>query len=128
MTLPISIERERGGVARVRAHGEIDLDNAYLVRDAVTAALAASKPKRLVVDLGAVPFMDSVGIGILVSCFYTAAACRVPMTVENPRPTVFRQLWVSGVAGLFGLSTAPSGEDDRAAATSSASMRTRPSS
>jgi anti-anti-sigma factor len=115
MTLSISIERGRRGLTRVRARGEIDLDNAYLVRDAVTAVLVGSKPKRIVVDLGSVPFMDSVGIGVLVSCFYTAAACRVPMTVENPWPTVFRQLWVSGLAGLFGLPTPPRGEDDRAA-------------
>jgi len=114
MSLSISIERARGGVVKVCPHGEVDLDNAYLVRDAVTAVLAGSKPKRIVIDLGAVPFMDSVGIGILVSCFYTGAACGVPMTVENPRPAVFRQLWVSGVAGLFGLPSPPRGGADRA--------------
>ena len=45
------------------------------------------------------------GIGVLVSCYHAAAACRVPLRAEQPVATVYRQLWIAGLVGLFGLAT-----------------------
>jgi anti-anti-sigma factor len=105
MSLPLSVVALPGGVVQIGPRGEIDLDNAYELRDTVTAVLAASHPVEIRVDLGQVSFIDSVGIGALVSGFHAAAACGVRMVAVAPRPTVHRQLWVCGVAGLFGLPT-----------------------
>jgi anti-anti-sigma factor len=93
------------GSVRVSPRGEIDVDNAYLIREKVDAALVRGTPKKIVVDLGAVTLIDSVGIGVLVACYHAATAYGVPLEAANPSPMVYRQLWVSGLAGLFGLAT-----------------------
>jgi anti-anti-sigma factor len=100
---PVEIRRLTGATVEIRPVGGVDLDNAYLLRDAMTAVLVTAKPQAVVLDLRAVPFIDTVGIGALVSCFYSAAACHVPITVTRPQPPVYRQLWVCGLVGLFGL-------------------------
>lgn len=82
--------------------GEIDLSNAHEIRDSVTAVLAGPRPERIRCDLRLVSMIDSVGIGVLVSCYHAAAACGIPFVVVNPNRTVYRQLWVSGLIGLFG--------------------------
>jgi anti-anti-sigma factor len=105
MTLFMSTDRPAVDAVRVRARGEIDLDNAYLLRDAVTAILATSRPRRIVVDLAGVRCVDSVGVGVLVACFHAAIACGASLTVTDPSPVVHRQLWVCGLVGLFDLPT-----------------------
>jgi anti-anti-sigma regulatory factor len=55
-----------------------------------------------------VMLIDSIGIGILVACFHAAAASNVKLVVSHPSPTVYRQLWVSGLVGLLGCAEPPS--------------------
>jgi anti-anti-sigma factor len=105
MSFPAQTSRLPDGTVRISIHGEIDLDNAYHLRDAVDAALTAGKPPKIVFDLREAVLVDSVAIGILVSCYHAAAACGVPLTAADPSPVVYRQLWVCGLAGLFGLPT-----------------------
>jgi anti-sigma B factor antagonist len=54
-----------GTVLAVR--GELDLYSAPSLRDRVLAA-ADEGDRRLVIDLSAVPFMDSSGLGVIVGC------------------------------------------------------------
>jgi anti-anti-sigma factor len=89
------------GVVEIALQGEIDIDNAYQIRDAVDAVLTAAPPG-IRLDLRQVTLVDSVGIGVLVACYYAAAAGGVIFVVSNPTRTVYRQLWVAGVVGLFG--------------------------
>jgi anti-anti-sigma factor len=103
--MPISSAPLVDGTVQISANGEIDLDNAYVIRDAVNLAVAGDKPRRIVVDLTDVTLIDSVGIGLLVSCFRIAAASGVRLSVTNPSTIVYRLLWVSGLVGLLGLPT-----------------------
>jgi anti-anti-sigma factor len=100
--LPITMRQLADGTVEIAPSGEIDLDNAHVVRDAVTDALTSSTPERICLDLARVMLIDSIGIGILVACFHAAAASGVKLTVTHPSPTVYRQLWVSGLVGLLG--------------------------
>jgi anti-anti-sigma factor len=115
MLFPVGTGRLRDGTITVCPKGEVDLGNAYLIREAVDRVLIGHKPRRIVLDLGAVTLIDSVGIGVLVSCYHAAAACRVPLTAMNPSCVVYRQLWVAGLVGLFGLAT-PRPEQESAVA------------
>jgi anti-sigma B factor antagonist len=58
------VDRADGRVV-VHLTGELDLYNAGQVREALLAC-AAESPERLVVDLGAVEFIDSTALGVLV--------------------------------------------------------------
>lgn len=102
--LTIDVHVEAVGTLVVKPRGEIDSENAHEVRELVTARLSADPAPRgaIKIDLGAVSFIDSVGIGVLVGCFHAAAASGVKLTVVNPTTYVHRILYVSGLLGLFG--------------------------
>ena len=108
MYLPVTTRQLADGTVEIAPSGEIDLDNAYVVSDAVTAVLTSGAPRRICVDLRLVTLIDSIGIGALVACFHAAAASGVRLVLSNPSPTVYRQLWVSGLVGLFGCAEPPS--------------------
>jgi anti-anti-sigma factor len=57
--------------------------------------------------MSGVAFIDSVGIGVLVSCYHAAAASDVRLMVINPTAYVHRLLYVSGLLGLFGSPARP---------------------
>jgi anti-anti-sigma factor len=78
-----------------------------VLRDAVNDVLTRSTPGRICLDLNRVMLIDSIGVGILVACFHTAAASGVRLVVSQPSPTVYRQLWISGLVGLFGCAEPP---------------------
>jgi anti-sigma B factor antagonist len=104
--LPITSRQLADGTVEIAPSGEIDLDNAHVMRDAVNEALSSS-PTRICMDLERVMLIDSIGIGILVACFHAAAASGVKLVVSHPSPTVYRQLWVSGLVGLLGCAEPP---------------------
>lgn len=62
---PVQEIARAGDAVVVRLAGELDLYNADIVRAALAEAVA-EEPKRLVVDLGAVEFLDSTALGVLV--------------------------------------------------------------
>jgi anti-anti-sigma factor len=100
--LPITTRQLADGTVEIAPSGEIDLDNAHVMRDAVNDVLTRSTPPRISLDLQRVMLIDSIGIGVLVACFHAAAASGVKLVVGHPSPTVYRQLWVSGLVGLLG--------------------------
>jgi anti-sigma B factor antagonist len=101
-TLSITVRTDAGGTVHIHPTGEIDGDNAHEIRETVSALLATGRPTMFKVDMSNVAFIDSVGIGTLVSCYHTAAASRVRLIVVNPTAYVHRLLYVSGLLGLFG--------------------------
>jgi anti-sigma B factor antagonist len=62
---PVLAVEKVDGTCLVRLGGELDLYNARDVREALTDACADS-PKRIVVDLGEVEFIDSTALGVLI--------------------------------------------------------------
>jgi anti-anti-sigma factor len=100
--LPITTRQLADGTVEISPSGEIDLDNAHVMRDAVNDVLTRSTPGAISLDLQRVMLIDSIGIGILVACFHAAAASGVKLVVTHPSPTVYRQLWISGLVGLLG--------------------------
>lgn len=97
----VTIGSPADGVVVITAEGDIDIDNAYQLRDAVDHVLV-DRPAGIRVDLTEVTQIDSVGIGVLVACYYAAAAGQVGFAVDNPTRTVYRRLWAAGLVGLLG--------------------------
>ena len=87
MYLPITTRQLADGTVEITPSGEIDLDNAHVMRDAVNDVLTTSTPGSIVLDLRRVMLIDSIGIGILVACFHAAAASGVRLAVSHPSPT-----------------------------------------
>ncbi len=102
MTLSIVTSTLPGGVVEIAPRGEIDVDTAHEVREAVAAVLAKSRPTRIHLNMRLVSFIDSVGISAMVAGFQTAEVSGVKLVVTEPSRFVHRQLWVTGLLGLFG--------------------------
>ncbi|MEU8817881.1 STAS domain-containing protein [Actinoplanes sp. NPDC048796] len=102
MTLSIMTSTLAGDVVEVSPSGEIDVENAYEIREAVGEQLAAGPPGRIELNLQNVTFIDSVGISALVAAFQLAAVSDVKLVVTRPSRFAHRQLWVTGLLGLFG--------------------------
>ncbi|MGN9913432.1 STAS domain-containing protein [Phytohabitans sp. LJ34] len=96
-------ERHSDSGVRLLPFGEIDMATVGQVRDAIIAVLARDKPAAIVLDLRHVSFIDSTGIGELVRCHRAAAVSGSVLTVENLAPFPRRQLWATGLLGLFGM-------------------------
>jgi anti-sigma B factor antagonist len=90
-----------GGAVVVRLAGEIDLYNAHVVRDTL-AATQRDAPRRLVVDLGAVGFLDSTALGVLVEA-RAALADRRAFLLAAPGLEARRALEVSGLDRHFAV-------------------------
>ena len=82
--------------------GEIDVDTAYGIREAVAAQLAGPRPGRIELNLEHVTFIDSVGISALVSAAQLARVSGAELVIIRPSRFVYRQLWITGLLGLFG--------------------------
>jgi circadian clock protein KaiB len=95
-------ETERDGDAVVlRFHGDLDHDAAERARGAVDEALAAA-PARVVIDVGALRFMDSTGIWLLVDTQRRALEAGAAMRLAGARGGgVARALELSGVDELI---------------------------
>ena len=59
-------------------------------------------PARIELNMRLVTFIDSVGISAMVAGFQTAEVSGVKLVVTEPSRFVHRQLWVTGLLGLFG--------------------------
>ena len=102
VTLSITTSTLAGDVVEVSPHGEIDVENAYEIREAVAGQLAVGRPSRIELNMQDVTFIDSVGISALVAAFQLAAVSEVKLVVTRPSRFAHRQLWVTGLLGLFG--------------------------
>jgi anti-sigma B factor antagonist len=105
------VERQVGSTVRLELHGEIDVATVGQVRDAVIAALTRHDPSMVVLDFQNVSFIDSIGVGELVTCHRAATVFGATLMLENLAPFPHRQLWATGLLGLFGLAAVPPGAD-----------------
>jgi anti-anti-sigma factor len=102
VSLSIVKSVQPGGVVQIAPRGEIDVDTAYEVREAIAEVLAKGRPARIELNMRLVTFIDSVGISAMVAGFQTAEVSGVKLVVTEPSRFVHRQLWVTGLLGLFG--------------------------
>jgi len=82
--------------------GEIDVASVPQVREALDAGCATDAPT-VVLDLGAVTFIDSSGIGALIEIHRRLQAQRRQLTISHLNPSVLKVLQISGAADLLGV-------------------------
>jgi anti-sigma B factor antagonist len=98
---PVSVNSREDGVLDVVLHGEIDYTNAAPVTETVTRAVDRVRPAEVRVDLREVTFLDSSGIGVLITAMKAARDVPADFRVAGPNPKVLDQLRITGLADLF---------------------------
>jgi anti-anti-sigma factor len=91
------------GLLTVLLHGELDFSNTGEFAAVIRAALEEHRPRAVCIDLSAVTFLDSSGIGLLVQAMWAAEAVPARFQVRDPQPLVLDQLRLSGLLEPFGL-------------------------
>ena len=92
----------RNGILYMRLSGEMDEHNAAPARrvaDRLAEEFTGSE--RAIIDLGALSFMDSTGIGFLIGRYKKFKRYGIPMYVTNPSLSTDKILQMSGVYSLI---------------------------
>ena len=84
----------QGNVLQVA--GELDFDSSTQLF--ASASSASEPPQPITIDMGAVTFMDSTAIGVLVQVSHQRT-----VTIVNPSEQVRRILEITGLTEWFGL-------------------------
>ena len=94
---PLEIEVEANGLEyRVRLRGELDLDTAALVREALADA-ELTGPDWIVVDLSGLEFIDSTGVQALLVAHRNARRNAHRLSFTKGGPQVVRVLTLCGL-------------------------------
>ena len=81
--MDVIVDRRPGGIAIVRLGGRLDLLSAAEFRQRLAQAVAEGN-RRLIVDLAEVPFVDSSGLGALISGLKTARLAGGDLRIARP--------------------------------------------
>ena len=88
------------GVLTAKLFGEIDHHIAPKIRGDIDAKCESLRPARLVLDFGAVTFMDSSGIGLIMGRYRCIALLGGKLEVVNIPPTLKKIFVISGIETL----------------------------
>jgi anti-anti-sigma factor len=103
MDQPVQIRSDVDGSLQIELAGDIDYTNSGAVVGAIRAAADEASPKAICIDLGAVTFLDSSGIGVLVISNQLAGSLGAEYAIVRPSRNVFEQLRLTGLVDLFGI-------------------------
>ena len=99
--LAIDIERT-GDRVLVRLTGELDIATAPSLRDVLFETLEGELIE-LILDLGAMEYVDSTGLSLFVSARKRALRDGVQIAFENPTPRTRRLLELTSLDGVFDI-------------------------
>lgn len=93
---------ERDGVVVLAAHGEIDVSSAPSLRQELVE-IAAGGAGSVVVDLEGVDFLDSTGLGVLVSGLKRFRTGGGDVLLVCTRPRILKVFEITGLLQVFSI-------------------------
>jgi len=95
------ISNVKDGVLYVKLAGDIDHHTAKNVRDAVDDLMRKNNPAELELDLSAVEFMDSSGLGLVLGRYKKQTDMGGKMKILNPTRRIMQILQLAGVEKII---------------------------
>jgi anti-sigma B factor antagonist len=92
--------RQVGDWSIVEVKGEVDLYSAPRLKERL-AELTGAGRTRIAVDLGAVEFLDSTGLGVLIGALKRCREARGTLGLVAPREPVRKVLSITGLDRVF---------------------------
>jgi anti-sigma B factor antagonist len=99
--MEITTQLAADSMAHLAVGGEVDVSVADELTAAGEQALAAPNCRGLVIELGEVTFLDSTGLGALVSLRNTATAADAAFELRDVPESVMRILELTGMDTVF---------------------------
>ncbi len=100
-TLEIAVETS-GETTIVTPKGEVDMARSPLLRKSIADVMKA-KPKRVVLDLSGVPYMDSSGLATMVEALQNSRKNQIPLLLCSLTPRVRSILEIARLNTVFTL-------------------------
>jgi anti-sigma B factor antagonist len=99
----VSPPEVRGDAVVAAVRGEIDLHNSPELRIALLGILAKSSPKKLILNLGQVPYMDSSAVAVLVEALQKLRRFGGKLMLTDLQPRVKGLLEIARLDSIFVL-------------------------
>ena len=93
----------RGEDFVIRVGGEIDHHSAVSVRTGIDARLQEERPSRVLLELSAVDFMDSSGLGLIMGRYALVKQYGGTLAVLNPSPAVLKIIRLAGMERMVSI-------------------------
>ena len=90
-----------GDALVVHVGGEIDHHSAVSVRTGIDQKIAAERPARVLLELSAVDFMDSSGLGLIMGRFALIKQYGGTLAVLDPSPAVVKIMKLAGMERMI---------------------------
>ncbi len=97
----VSSARQEGDAVIAAVRGEIDLHNSAGLRTDLLDMLAKVSPKKLVINLAEVPYMDSSAIAVLVEALQKIRKLGGKIFLTNLQPRVKGLLEIARLDSIF---------------------------
>ena len=97
--MPVDIDIDEVSV-RAYISGEIDHHNAAEIRNKIDEAVERAYPQILVLDFGAVSFMDSSGIGLVMGRYKLMKDLCGKVVIENAPHNIKKVMKMAGIEKL----------------------------
>ena len=119
-----------GKTLRIKLRGEIDHHSAVAVRSSIDDMIKRKKPQELVIDMSAVDFMDSSGLGLIMGRYAVIKELGGTFYVADPSPRIEKIMRLAGMERIVPIRhtvarTAESVAKKSSGGTSTGSMRTK---
>ena len=89
----------------ITIEGEIDHHTAKFIRDEIDKAIYYYRPKSAVMDLSAITFMDSSGLGLILGRYTQMVQLGGTLKIKDPTPQITKILVLAGVDRLIPTQT-----------------------
>jgi anti-sigma B factor antagonist len=93
--------RSEGTTVIAQVRGEVDLHNSPDLRSAILQLLQQANPRKLVLNIEQVPYMDSSAIAVLVESLRKMRAVSGKLFLVGPQPRVRSVLEIARLDTLF---------------------------
>jgi anti-sigma B factor antagonist len=100
--LTVDQEHRADGVTVLAVTGDLDVATGPELRDTLIRVMDEGR-YRLVLDLAEVPFLDSLGLGVIVGVLHRLRPHDGALALARPRPPVTRALKISGLTSVLAV-------------------------
>lgn len=112
-----------GCYLKIKLRGEIDHHSAAALREAIDSEIYEKRPRGLMLDMSAVDFMDSSGLGLIMGRYSVMKELGGETIVLDPSPAIER---IMSLAGMERVIKVQHGNDKSKGTASTARVRRRP--